>query len=111
MVEPVSPADVIRRIAQVADAVSFQAGVGGMETAGMIVSVLAKHPELIDGFLTDGPGFLIDNDKFGAEHGCLNFHNQMGGISRPEDARRAHAARRMLLASGAKPPPTEAPTG
>lgn len=108
MGEPLTPQAVIQRIAEAADAVSFQAGVGGMETAGMIVSILAKHPDKIDGFLREGVGFLLDADLFSAEHGCLNFHNQIGGISTPKDARLARQARRLLRQAGAKPP---RPTG
>lgn len=99
-----TPEAVIRRIAQVAGGVAFQAGVGGMEIAGMIVSVLAEHPDMIDGFLAGGAGFMIDTDRFGAEHGCLDFHNQKGGISFPQDARLARRARRMLRDAGVTPP-------
>lgn len=60
MGEPLTPEQVIARIAQVADSFSFSAGVGGMETAGQIVSVLAKHPHLTDRFLAQGVGFMID---------------------------------------------------
>jgi len=44
-------AEVIERITQVAEAVGMQAGVGGMETAGAIVSYLANHPDLIEPFV------------------------------------------------------------
>lgn len=44
-------AETIERIAQVAEAVGMQAGVGGMETAGAIVSYLANHPDLIKPFV------------------------------------------------------------
>jgi len=44
-------AEVVERIAQVAEAVGMQAGVGGMETAGAIVSYLSNHPDLIEPFI------------------------------------------------------------
>lgn len=98
-----TPEHVIKRLAEVANDIAFHAGVGGMETAGMFVSVLAEHPNLIDGFLRDGAAFLMDKDRFSAEHGCLNFHNQVGGISTPQEARQARTARKMLINAGAKP--------
>ncbi|MCW5695757.1 MAG: hypothetical protein KIS96_03370 [Bauldia sp.] len=42
-----TPEQVIARLAEIAEVVAWQAGVGGMELAGMFVSVLARHPELM----------------------------------------------------------------
>ena len=39
--------ETIETIAKMAHAIGWQAGVGGMETAGGIVSYLAQHPEHI----------------------------------------------------------------
>lgn len=100
-----SPEAVVQRIAQVAEAVSWQAGIGGMEFAGQLVSVFAKHPEMIAPFLEGGSGFLLENE-IGAELGCLTFYNQAGEITTPETLARARTARRMLLKAGATPPAT-----
>jgi hypothetical protein len=91
-----TPEETIRRIAEVAHAVSWQAGVGGMEIAGQIVSVLARHPEQIDAFLEHGTGWVIDTDLFGAEHGCLTFYNTRGEITTPEKLHDAKVIRRIL---------------
>lgn len=86
---------VIHRIASVADAVGWQAGVGGMETAGMIVSYLAAHPEDTETFLRDGTGYLIDS-KISVEHGSLTFHRKLDGkVTTPQELRAAIEVKRI----------------
>jgi hypothetical protein len=77
---------VIERIAQIAEALSVQAGVGGMETAGAIVSYLAEHPRDIEPCLRFGTSELPTD---WLRLGCLSWHAQNGSIVRPEFARRA----------------------
>lgn len=98
-----TPRQVIERIAQVADSVSWQAGVGGMEIAGTIISVLAKHPDMIEAFMRDGAGAMIDGD-YGLERGCLTFHRKDGTVTTPSQlsaARHVHKMKRA--AKSAKP--------
>jgi hypothetical protein len=73
-----SEIEAIKFIASVAKAVGWQAGVGGMETAGLIVSYLDEHPEKVAEFFENGSGFLIDN-LIRAEDGSLTWHTQGTG--------------------------------
>lgn len=100
-----TPRSVIERIGEVAAAVGWQAGVGASETAGMIISCLLAKPELIDRFLKDGTGLLIDGE-IGPDQGCLTFHRRDGAVTTPEELRMARDARKMLLNAGATPPRT-----
>jgi hypothetical protein len=77
---------VIDRIATIAQSLSVQAGVGGMEMAGAIVSYLAEHPRDIEPCLRFGTTELPTD---WLRLGCLSWHAQNGKIVRPEFARRA----------------------
>lgn len=82
-----TPEEVIRKIAEVASAIAWQAGIGGMETAGMLVSALAAHPEKIAGFLS-GELVAVDDDALlQPAMGCLTWHAQNGKIVSPSDMR------------------------
>lgn len=93
----------IAHIGQVAEAVAWQAGVGASETAGMIISCLLAKPELIERFLIEGSGLLVDG-SIGPDHGCLTFHRIDGTVTTPEELRIAIAARKVLIKAGAIPP-------
>lgn len=86
--------DVIKAIANAAEAMAWQAGVGGMETAGSIVSYLARHPELIDDFIS-GKTSIIDWPLGWHTHGSLTWHGMDGKIHRPEDVRRHNLIKKM----------------
>lgn len=87
---------LILQIAKAAQAIGIQAGVGGMETAGGIVSYLAAHPEHIDAFMQKGSTFDLPEDWF--SNGCLTWHAQNGKIVHPAEARAAREANRAGLA-------------
>lgn len=89
-------AEIIKRIADIAEAIAWQAGVGGMETAGAIVSYLAEHPDHIETVLFGG-GVFETPVGIGDYplHGCLTWHAMNGKIMDPETARLARAAKRM----------------
>jgi len=95
MGEPMSrdAVSVIARIAEVSAAVAWQAGVGGMETAGSIISYLAKHPEHIDAFMAGGS--VLDWPIGWHEHGELSWHGADGKIYQPEDVRRHRLIKQM----------------
>ena len=83
---------VILHIANVAQAVAWQAGVGASETAGMIVSCLAAKPELVERFMEEGSG-LLASGEIGPDHGCLTFHRMDGKVTTPAELRIARQAR------------------
>jgi len=87
---------VIERIAALAEAFAQKAGVGGMETAGQMVSYLATHPRDIEPCLRFG---LMELPADWFQHGCLTWHAANGKIVHPEYARRAAAVRRLLTAA------------
>lgn len=77
---------VIDRIAKIAEAVGVQAGVGGMETAGGIVSYLAEHPKDIEPCLRFG---IFELPADWIERGCLTWQGQNGKVVKPDFVRRA----------------------
>ena len=95
-----SDRDAIFRIAQVAEAIGKQAGVGASETAGLIISVLYEHPDWIEQFMRDGTGAFIERG-YSAEYGALTFHRIDGTVTTPAQLRIARADH----AFGRKPRP------
>lgn len=91
---------VIAKIAQAAQAIGWQAGVGAMETAGSIVSYLAAHPEQIEPFLTDKVS-PIDWPIGWHTHGCLTWHGMDGKIYSPEFARRCETIKKLQTGDAA----------
>jgi hypothetical protein len=78
---------VIERIAKIAEVFAGPAGVGGMETAGSIISYLAEHPRDIEPCLRFGV-FELPMDWH--MHGRLSWHSQKGGkVVWPAEALRA----------------------
>lgn len=87
-----TPRQVIEFIAARSEQFSVQAGVGGMETAGGIISYLAHHPEDIEPFLNGGIPELRE-DWF--LHGCLTHQAMNGKIVHPEIARRDRIIKKL----------------
>ena len=86
---------VVLRIAEVAKAVGWQAGVGAMEIAGMIVSSLAERPELIEQFLAEGTELMLTGEIL-PEKGCLTFHRASDHkVTTPQELRTAIAVKNM----------------
>jgi len=83
---------VIERIAKIAEVAGAQAGVGGMETAGAIVSYLADHPRDIEPCLRFG---TLELPLDWIVRGRLTYHGKDGKIWRPEEARRATVIRKL----------------
>jgi hypothetical protein len=88
------PCAVIAQIVEYAEAIAWQAGVGGMETAGSIVSYLAAHPDQID-LLMSGKLSVLDWPVGWHEHGRLSWHGQDGKIYDPEKVRRHRLIKQM----------------
>lgn len=78
--------ELIDRIAEVSNAVAFQAGVGAMELAGQIVSVLYANPEHIRRFMEEGTELFIDG-TFDMKNGSLSYMAQNGRITSPSALR------------------------
>src|SRR4051794_39195154 len=85
---------VIERIAAVAEAIGCQAGVGGMETAGSIISYLAENPGQITDFMAEQTS-VMDWPIGWHEQGRLTWHGMDGKIHRPEHARRQRMIRKL----------------
>lgn len=86
-----TPGQVIAWIAEVSEAIAWQAGVGAMETAGSIVSYLAEHPEDVDAFMQIGS--VLDWPMTWHREGRLSWHGQDGKIYHPEAVRSAMVAK------------------
>ena len=96
-----TPAAVIEFIAEVSEAMAFQAGVGGRETAGAIVSYLAHKPEHIEPFLNGG---IMELPSEWMDGGRLTWHGMNGKIVHPDEVREARmAARKVALAKKDRP--------
>lgn len=74
--------DFLRKVAQVANNVSIAAGVGGMELAGQIISVLYANPEHIERFMVEGGELFIDG-TLDPKNGCLTYMAESGRITDP----------------------------
>lgn len=81
-----TPERLIMELAKRSELYAMQAGVGGMETAGGIVSYLAAHPDDIEPFLNGGV-FELPADWI--VQGCLTYHAINGKVTHPETARHA----------------------
>lgn len=77
---------VIDRIADLSEALGEQAGVGGMETAGHLISYLNEQPIHLEALLRGGVFELPQN---WIERGTLTYHANNGRIVDPAYARRA----------------------
>jgi len=78
---------IIRRIAEVANAVGRQAGVGASELAGQIVSCLYANPEHIQRFMDEGTELFIDG-TFSPENGSLTYLARNGNVVSPSVLRK-----------------------
>lgn len=91
--KPMTPEQVIQKLAQIATDIAWQASVGAMETAGSLVSTLAAHPEKVRAFLAGELSVIDDFTLLQPDQGCLSWHAMSGKVISPADAR---AARQKL---------------
>ena len=82
--------DFITYVAKLSEAIGFQAGVGGRETAGAIISYLAQHPDKLDAFMKEGVFGWGDTEWITG--GCLTWKANDGKVWHPDDARAAREA-------------------
>lgn len=92
-----SAEEFIDRLADVADRFGDAASVGAMETAGLVLSFLAEHPDWLGAFMKGGIDGIPDDFHL---QGRLTWHAQNGKIVSPAYARRARTVRDLL--KGAK---------
>lgn len=74
----------IEQLCDRSDTFAALAGVGGVETAGHLISYLAEHPKDLEPFLVGG--FMELPDRW-IEHGELTFHGIDGKVRHARDAR------------------------
>ena len=84
--------DFIEKLAARSEALSVQAGVGGAETAGHLISYFDDYPEDIEPFLNGG--FLELPDDW-IVRGSLSYHARNGKIVRPEFARQSVVIKKL----------------
>jgi hypothetical protein len=84
--------EVIERIAAVASAFGWQAGVGAMETAGSIIGYLAENPRDLEPFMNGGVMELPAN---WFERHSLTWHDSEGKVRDPADVRRARVVKEL----------------
>lgn len=78
--------EFLNKVAEVSNAIGWQAGVGGVETAGQIVSCLYANPSALDRFMIEG-GELILDGTIAMENGSLSWHASDGRVVSPTEYR------------------------
>lgn len=98
-----TPQEVIDHIARTANNVGRMAGVGGCDIAGLIVSVLSRHPEQTDEFMRTGSTLPDDPaHDFTWERGSLTVLGMNGAISTPDQLHRYREVQRLRVRNGIK---------
>lgn len=75
----VTAEQVLKRIAQCANAMSFQSGEPGVPLAGHTLSFLAANPDQIERFMDEGNELWIDG-TIDFTNGCLSYKCIDGNI-------------------------------
>lgn len=96
--------EAIVHIAEAADAIAYQAGIGGTETAGMIISYLANNPDKINVFLKEGWIDAVGHDDPWSS-GCLTWHRKGDGKIVSPQERRISQTVRDIVKSAENPSP------
>lgn len=79
-------AEFITLLAERADTFGAMAGVGGMETAGGLISYLDEHPKDLEPWLNGG---FMELPHDWVIRGSLTYHAQNGKVTHPQTARHA----------------------
>lgn len=95
--------EFVRGVAEASNTFAGLAGVGGVETAGSLISYLAANPGKIDLFMQEGISALMDDAPGGPRDlhakGCLTWHRKDGKVTTPQDLRIG-----LIVRDLAKPP-------
>jgi hypothetical protein len=79
---------LLDRVVEVSDAVGLQAGVGGADLAGFIISCLYANPELFTRFMEEGAELILDG-SLDPENGALSWSASGNRVVSPHEMRRA----------------------
>ncbi|WP_375194692.1 hypothetical protein [Sphingobium sp.] len=90
-------AEFISLLAERADQFAAMAGVGGMETAGHLISYLDENPRDLEPWMNGGFMELPDN---WIERGSLTHHAMNGKIVPPRTVRQARVIKSLKDKSG-----------
>lgn len=86
--------ELVQKVREVAHAVAFQSGTGSLECAGMIMSCLARKPELIDRFMREGSGLIVDG-VISVGRGEFFYHAMDNTVRPASDAAKAETIRQL----------------
>lgn len=78
--------EFLNHVAAVSASVGRSAGVGGVETAGQIISCLAAGPENLDRFMVEGAELILDG-TIAIANGSLSWHASDGRVVSPSEYR------------------------
>lgn len=91
----ITASEFLAKVAYIAEVVGWQAGVGAMETAGSLISYLARFPEKLPAFMADDFSVISDLPSDWLTQGCLTWHARNGSVVKPEFVRRAKVIKDM----------------
>jgi hypothetical protein len=78
--------EFLNKVAEVANAIGFHAGVGGVETAGQIISCLYANPDALERFMAEGTELIFDQ-TISMQNGSLSWHASDGRLVSPSQYR------------------------
>lgn len=85
----------LAKVIDIAEIIASQAGVGGMETAGALISYLGRFPEKLPAFMADDFSIISDLPTDWLQQGCLTWHGADGKLYDPEWVRRQMAIKAL----------------
>lgn len=71
--------DLVHKVDEVSQAIAFQSGTGALECAGMIMSCLARYPDLVERFMTEGSGLIVSGE-ISVGRGLFSYHAIDGSV-------------------------------
>ena len=78
--QPLDALTFLERVAAMSEAVAWQAGVGGCETAGAIISYLSAHPDKLGAFMERSFCDLVEDPVNLHREGRLSWLGSDGKI-------------------------------
>ena len=90
----------LAKVIDIAEIIACQAGVGGMETAGALLSYLGRFPEKLPAFMADDFSIISDLPTDWLRQGRLTWHGADGKLYDPEWVRRQMAIKDLEKGRG-----------